>query len=307
MNNIKKKHTAVIFAHYDMDNIIDDYVINYLNQLQTIADSIFFVSTAQLNEQEIKKISLICKKIIVRENTGYDFMSWKIALQNIENLNDYDLLIMCNDSVYGPIYPIEKMFESMEKVICDFWGVTDNFEVSFHLQSYFIVFKKNIIISDAFRSFWENVDIKNEKEEIILKYEIGLTQTLLKHNFKAEVFVKYKTIEYLYKWFVVFIPNLIKLNLSKKININNNKQEIRTGIDFFMLKKDLINLYNTKPMNKTHILWKELIKKKKAPFIKIELLRDNPFRVNIKNHISFIKEESNYTTELITKHQSRIA
>ena len=42
-------------------------------------------------------------KIIPRENIGYDFSSWKIALESID-INNYDRFIFMNDTVCGPIY-----------------------------------------------------------------------------------------------------------------------------------------------------------------------------------------------------------
>ena len=35
MNNV------AVFAHYDKDNIIDDYVLDYLSKLSKVADVIF--------------------------------------------------------------------------------------------------------------------------------------------------------------------------------------------------------------------------------------------------------------------------
>ena len=35
---------VVIFAHYDKDNIVDDYVIYYLKALKEVASEIIFVS-----------------------------------------------------------------------------------------------------------------------------------------------------------------------------------------------------------------------------------------------------------------------
>ena len=43
-------------------------------------------------------------KIIPRENIGYDFSSWKIALESID-INNYDRFIFMNDTVCGPYIP----------------------------------------------------------------------------------------------------------------------------------------------------------------------------------------------------------
>ena len=41
---------------------------------------------------------------LYRENIGYDFSSWKIALESID-INNYDRFIFMNDTVCGPYIP----------------------------------------------------------------------------------------------------------------------------------------------------------------------------------------------------------
>ena len=53
MENIKR---LVIFAGYDKDNIIDDYVVYYIKELRKIAD-IIYVSDCNMLESELEKIS----------------------------------------------------------------------------------------------------------------------------------------------------------------------------------------------------------------------------------------------------------
>ena len=49
-----------IFAHYDKDNIIDDYVIYYLNALKKDFNKIIFVSDSDLPKEQTEKLSSIC-------------------------------------------------------------------------------------------------------------------------------------------------------------------------------------------------------------------------------------------------------
>ena len=46
---------TVVFAHYDKDSVIDDYVIYYLKALKEIAQNIVFVSCGSLSEYEKNK------------------------------------------------------------------------------------------------------------------------------------------------------------------------------------------------------------------------------------------------------------
>lgn len=53
--------------------------------LQKAEIDIVFVSTSEnLLEQELSKITGLCRNIIVKNNVGYDFGAWKTGLSIIE-------------------------------------------------------------------------------------------------------------------------------------------------------------------------------------------------------------------------------
>ena len=52
-------------------------------------------------------------------------------------------------------------------------------------------------------------------------------------------------------------------------------------------------------LNNTHIRWKELMEEYRSPFIKVELLRDNPLGRDLANIQSDLEKVSNYPAELI--------
>ena len=56
---------AIVFVHYDRDNIVDDYVYYYLKELQKNASYLIFISTAQLLEKDVKTLSNYCSKMII--------------------------------------------------------------------------------------------------------------------------------------------------------------------------------------------------------------------------------------------------
>jgi rhamnosyltransferase len=71
---------------------------------------------------------------------------------------------------------------------CDFWGMTDNTEIAWHLQSYFLVFKRPVIDSKDFAEFWKSIVPEQPKNQIIHKYEVGLTRYLTELGFKPAAF-----------------------------------------------------------------------------------------------------------------------
>lgn len=172
---------TIIFAHYDKDNVIDSYVIRYLEALRPLATELIFVSDSDLSNEEIKKLN--ADKIIVGRHGEYDFGSYKRGFQA---MSDADQLVFCNDSCYL-IDDIEALFENES----DFFGVitnTDSYPA--HLQSYFVVFNRKVIESAVFKNFMSSITKLEKKQDIIEKYEIGLTQTLSKAGFSFSSFIR---------------------------------------------------------------------------------------------------------------------
>jgi len=279
---------AIVFVHYDRDNIVDDYVYHYLKELEKNASYLIFISTAQLLDKDVKTLSHHCSKVVIRENIGYDFMSYKTGLESF-NYQNYDEVVICNDSVYGPLYPLETVFEKMQNNTCDFWGITDNTDFNYHLQSYFLVFKKHVISSVTFKEFWEQVKVLHNKDEIIKKYEVGLTKSLLDKGFSSTIYTDFQATKM--QRGLIFVK---KFTPSKILN----------KIIAILRKKDQIKRIGK--TNTTHHFWKELIVSGKTPFVKIELLRDNPMKINIHDVEDIIHQASSYDTKLIDSHLKRM-
>ena len=178
--NLREKASTKIalFSHYDAENEIKPYVTYYLESLSKLAD-IIFVSTAEgLTQEQLDAIEPYCKDIIVKKNVGYDFGAWKSGIDYLgQTLESYETLILCNDSAFGPLQPLEPIFDKMQKY--DVWTMSDNMEISYHLQSYFMVYSKKAFRSPTFQDFWTNFKIYHDKQTLIEHNEIGYSQDLI--------------------------------------------------------------------------------------------------------------------------------
>lgn len=178
-----------LFAHYDRDGIIDDYVIYYLRALTRVADRILFVSDSDLRDGEAKKLDGFAELAFAGRHGEYDFGSWKRAFQVLNyDLTGWDELILANDSCYAPIYPFEGVFERMDRADCDFWSphntkINDKFD---HLSSYFLVLRRPILEDEDFLRFWECVEPQPDVDAVVLKYERGLSQLLAGKGYRYE-------------------------------------------------------------------------------------------------------------------------
>jgi len=182
------KNRVTLFAHFDVDDRVKPYVTEYLGRLRQVSPRIVFVSTSRLAESELDKVRPHVEKVFVRDNAGYDFGMWQHALERTD-LGGCDELVLTNSSILGPIHPLEPILGRMSEDPCDFWGMTDNFEYRWHLQSYFLVFKRKAFNSEAFRKFFETILPYRSKGPIVLGYEIGLTAFLVENGLIPGAFI----------------------------------------------------------------------------------------------------------------------
>lgn len=192
---------AVVFAHYDVASMVDDYVIFYLKELKKCADKLIFVSCNNLDTAEINKLDNLADTVIAEPHKEYDFGSYKRGFEVIkeEGLSNYEEIIFANDSVYGPLFSLEEVFRKVETRECDFWGITKNLYglkgKAPHIQSYFIAFRKNVFMSNEFIDFISSIKEETSKNDIVINYEIGLSSLLYRNGFKDAVYIEaYKNI-----------------------------------------------------------------------------------------------------------------
>jgi len=285
---INKADNICIFSHYDNENQVADYVYYYLKELQKNLCDIIFVSTCDiLDTTTIIKLRQYCAIVIVRDNIGYDFGSYKCGIESVGELRAYKRLIIANDSVYGPLYDLKDLIEYGDKNLIDIWGATDSYEINYHIQSYFIVYSHSVINSKTFKDFWDHVvylsnEIPNFKMQIVENYEIGGSNHFITHGFKLGALCNIKE---------------VTLDIEAKLSILDEKERNR----YAYLTENLKN-----PLNQTHFFWDFLIKYHKYPFIKKELLALNPININLENWDLMIQNISKYDLKLITNHLNEI-
>ncbi|MCL2369295.1 MAG: rhamnan synthesis F family protein [Alphaproteobacteria bacterium] len=206
-----------IFASFDKDCLIDDTVVWYLNALSALGD-IIFITDCDTEPSEISKIKNIPNIIhtITGRHNEYDFGSYKrgfLWAKDKNILKNYDWVYLANDSVYGPVCPLGPIILNLEQSGCDALGMIKLHENKFdkmakrlyiehwreHIQSWFVGLSPAIFNSNWFANFMQGIKRQELKTDIIMKYEVGLSQLIIKHGFKLCVFEKKFTGAYIYK------------------------------------------------------------------------------------------------------------
>ena len=231
-----RKDYACIFVHYDKDAIISQDCLYHIQKLGEYCDVYFVSSSEKLASkvEELDKITSLCKQILIRENSGYDFGCWSHVIRdNYDVLCGYEGVLLCNDSNWGPMNDFSDTFSRIKQYSseADFFGLTSSITPSWHLQSFFILYTKRVFCSSYFKQHWFNIGVLRSKYEIVVNYEVNWSGRLQRLGFK--------------------------------------------GMSIY---GDTLSLAE----NHTHVHWDVLLKSD-YPYLKKELLRDNPLMIDLKH------------------------
>lgn len=142
---------------------LEKNVFVLLDQLHRIATDLVIVTNGEIDENtycELNRRERI--SIVERENYGLDFGAYKYVLTEClkeTDLQRYNQLVLCNDTIYGFFAPLETIFEEMSAREVDYWGLNVvERSLLAHIQSYFLVFNlnKKELIGDIISYFKEN-------------------------------------------------------------------------------------------------------------------------------------------------------
>lgn len=172
-----------LFAFYDPQGVVGETVLRYLEALGRCGDII--VSTdCDLAPAEVGKLRKLAAVCPAAHHGEYDFGSYKRAFARAD-LDGYDVLYLVNDSVVGPLYPLEPYLERMEALGTDAFGLALHpSRNGRHLQSWFIGLRPAVFRAPWFRSFLDSVSPLGSKEEVCVRYETGLTRLLEAHDIR---------------------------------------------------------------------------------------------------------------------------
>ncbi len=220
MKLTKNSKRLNIFAFFDKDGIVDDYVVYLLMQMRLFCDTQIVVVNGKLDSEGEAKISSHCDKIIFRDNVGYDITAYKEGFLQAEKIETYDEVLFFNQSVFGPICPLDEMFNEMGARDLDFWGMTthkgarkaswgDNAPVSPHIQSYFFAVRKPMFTSEHFVSYWKNLPFIKNYWDAVDYHEVKFTEKFATYGYKWETYADTKVHERFNDYHLMGMPRLL--------------------------------------------------------------------------------------------------
>ena len=229
-----------LFAGYDPDGIVDDYVVAYVRELARHAD-VYYMADQVMGPGELAKLGEHTKGAWAERHGEYDFGSYSRLVDRVgwSTLEQYDEVLLVNDSGYL-LRPLDDVFARMDQRACDWWGLQatkgiyrtrnvpvnqfhepipmeavrgpllDRFEqdytYDFLVGSYFLAYRRPVFTDPQFRRYLGSVAHQERKHTIVQKYEVGLTRWLIHHGHPFDTFV-----DHLYPLHPVYTPWYFRL------------------------------------------------------------------------------------------------
>lgn len=253
-----------VFVHFDDRGVVKQHTRCYLSALRQAGFGIIFVTNAaNLEPESAQWLSEHCALILIRRNRGYDFGAYRDGIAAFFQTGiKADLLLLANDSVYGPLVGLGELFDRMDFSRADVWSLTDSWQHRYHLQSFFLVFGPAALASPDFADFWQRVRNVRSKWAAIYFYELWMTHRMQSAGLRCAAIWDYFTL----------LGTLQEAhNAPPPDGSVTTEQEVRR-----LAAERVLSCWRRRiALNPTSDLWLPLLQDG-FPFIKRELLRLNP-------------------------------
>lgn len=276
-------------AIYDAEGVIDDYIVYYLNALRKVADRVVVVVNGCVNAEGNDKLRKAADEVLNRSNKGFDFGAYKDALKLClsDGGDDYQEIILCNDTCFGPLVPFETIFRVMDQRNLEFWSINyrDNLLIPYY-ESYFMVFSGKALV--LLKSFLTDI-VDNSVTEIARAqgYEHSLSESVMQQGIRAGCYTSgqelypnldiYKAPDYAIRDLQLpflkkrcFSPKMIEtencyaalsyIQKNTVYPIENILHSVIRNYGLYIKKEDLGSVYRTVP----HLFWKFYISREEV-------------------------------------------
>jgi Rhamnan synthesis protein F len=254
------RNAAVVIAHHHPRGRVAMHLRNLAAALVALRARVVFVSTNAAASELAHLPPEV--RAITRPNVGYDFESYRVGIQSLDDLAGIEQLVLMNTSLvfFEPAKLLRAMF-APEHRDADLLGLTASQAVAYHLQSYLVSFQNaRTITSDAFRSWWQRMTPLSDRTAVIANYEIGMSRYFqaagcrLRAVFAPDRNARFRA---LCRWYAGREP------------------------PERLFKGDIVSfdLRETDALNPVHFLWDDILRD--FGVAKLELLARNPYHLDL--------------------------
>ncbi|MBX3583812.1 MAG: hypothetical protein KF810_18140 [Rhizobiaceae bacterium] len=154
------------------------YVRNALEAFAAAKVNVVAVVNHTLTDEMRAELVRSTRYVLVRDNTGFDFGGYQDGTAFIRASFPYERLIYVNDSVYFFRDGLENLFTRLATSKADVCTAFENWEFSYHVQSFCFSVSRHLMDTPDVRAFWLNYLPVSSRLWAIHKGEIGLSAAI---------------------------------------------------------------------------------------------------------------------------------
>lgn len=174
----------VVMAHFDVGRRLRKHTAAAIRNYAECAARVVIVSTSGISEADLESLPANVD-FVTRSNYGYDFFSYKWALDLVGDYAAYDRLVILNDTFVGPVISLNEILRSEQASKSDLMGMTWSPSHGGHAQSFFVTVSSAVSRSNGFQRFWRDMAPISDRKSVIMKYEVGMTRAVTDAGFTA--------------------------------------------------------------------------------------------------------------------------
>lgn len=256
-----------LYVHYSATGQVSEMV---RHQLRTLGQfgfvTVFICMAARIPDEDWDAVRALCGLVVQRENFGRDFGAWHDLMPEVRRRWPHvDELLLANDSVLGPIYPMTPIIEALRSGGEGLFGLTESLQGGPHLQSYFLLTRGQRAVSDLMR-FLQTLHVSYSKWLLVQMGEIRLARWMQRRGHHVAALFGY--------------DRLVQTAVADPAERQRLAKSVVRLRDLDSLTADqAAALLHEWPLNPTQHLWHVLATKFSGPFVKTELVLRNPGRL----------------------------
>jgi hypothetical protein len=256
-----------IYVHYAPSGQISAMVRRQLLLLRQAGFAVVFASMAPgVPQDDWEAAREVCALVVQRRNFGLDFGAWRDLVPELRRRwPPPEELMLANDSVLGPIRPLQPVIEALRAGGEGFFGLTESLQGGPHLQSYMLLAKGRSAASDLL-GFLDGLYVSHSKWLLVQLSEIRLARWMRGRGHRVAALFGYDR---------VVRAALADPEERRRLAASHTRlRDLET-----LGPAAAEGLLHEWPLNPTQHLWHVLVTKLDAPFLKTELVRRNPGRL----------------------------
>lgn len=293
-----------VFVTFNAGTTVPAYVLHHLDALARAGFDVVVVSNNRdIGPNSLRRLQEKAHVVLTRLNMGYDFGAYRDGITYVlDNHPAAHEILLVNDSVFGPFNDLSPLLDRADRMEADVVGLIDSHEVRYHFQSFWLLFRNGALQSEAFRRFWRRMPYAKDKHEVINRYETGLVEAFHKMDLSCDCLFSSRD---LMRRAVGFLETKQRGLLD---NLGRDCPSLEELLGFESYSKLLLKRHNEelmrmclsgRPLNPTAYLWEPLISECGFPFLKREVLVNNPGNAPLLAQLEEVVAETGYPADLI--------